>query len=168
MLHQWTDEKKLFEKLILAGVDISVHPTCIHPQSTTTAKPGGQLYYCREFVKASWHDSDIHAAVYNNDFEFFQYFDVPLNVNCRGKNAWTPLHIACKFNRVLITKALVMIFKADVFVTTNKGETPLMMAMIHGNLEIVNFLLRAMKLAELGIGFDDIEDDSAPIPTRSS
>ena len=58
-----------------------------------------------------------------------------------------------------------MIFKADVFVTTNKGETPLMMAMIHGNLEIVNFLLRAMKLAELGIGFDDIEDDSAPIPT---
>ena len=145
------DAKRIFERLIKAGVDTTIHSTCIHPDSTVAAKPGSQIEYCRNFIRSCWHDSEVHEAVYNDDFGFFKDFDTPLNVDCKGRNDWTPLHVACLLNRVLIAKALVMVFKANIFAKTNKGETPLMIAAMKGNFELLRMILKAMKLAEVGI-----------------
>ena len=142
------EAKEIFKALIRVGVDTTIGGTFVHPNSTVTCKTGSQIDYCRRFIKSTWHDSEIHTAVYNDDFEFFKDFDTPMDVNCRGKGGWTPLHVACMFNRGLIAKALIIIFKADIFAKTDKGETALMIAVMRGNLELILTILRAMELVK--------------------
>ena len=61
--------------------------------------------------------------------------------NSRALNGSTPLHIACKKNRIIVVELLLK-YGASIGATTESGQTPLHVASIMGCMNIVIFLIQ--------------------------
>lgn len=64
--------------------------------------------------------------------------------NARALNGFTPLHIACKKNRIKVVELLLK-YHAAIEATTESGLTPLHVASFMGCINIVIFLIQRVE-----------------------
>lgn len=93
-------------------------------------------------IKSKLKRSLIHVAASGKVESFAyliqRYHQTP---NVQDVNGWTPLHIACKTNKIGIVQFLIEKCKADKMSLTNSKMTPLHIASKFGHGEIVKYLL---------------------------
>ena len=68
-----------------------------------------------------------------------------LQVDARALNGFTPLHIACKKNRIKVVELLLK-YGASIQATTESGLTPLHVASFMGHMNIVIYLIQVRGL----------------------
>ncbi|CAF1596072.1 unnamed protein product [Rotaria magnacalcarata] len=65
-----------------------------------------------------------------------------VNINVTDGNGWTPLHFCARYNRSDLLSFLVDQCHADLNALTNANEDALMLALLHGHIDLAEKLLR--------------------------
>ena len=86
------------------------------------------------------------------------------DVNCSDSNGWTPLHHACSKGHLGLVRMLIVEFKAVV----DKNTTPLHVAALHGNKEVVLGLIRGLDCGTKASPLVVDDDGNTPLHLASS
>lgn len=99
---------------------------------TANALPAARQLRCQ---------TDLHFAAFNNNADAIQYLLASrlVNVNTQDKQGWTALHIAAANGYGDCVVALVE-KGANIFLTTNKGDTAADLAEKNGYKKIAQYL----------------------------
>eukprot|EP00164_Ancoracysta_twista_P002290 GFYU01003031.1.p1 GENE.GFYU01003031.1~~GFYU01003031.1.p1 ORF type:complete len:331 (-),score=74.34 GFYU01003031.1:157-1041(-) len=80
----------------------------------------------------------LHAS---GDLKVTKYLcEIGATVEAKDQNAVTPLHVACKHDKLSIVKYLVVEHAADPLSKDSRGMTPLHYASAEGHMELIKFL----------------------------
>jgi ankyrin repeat protein len=99
------------------------------------------LYLDELFVSQIWHNNTLAKAVYENNIDMVkQLIDDGYDINIKGDDDWTPLHISTFMNREDIVK-LLLENGADINAKTNNNKyTIFHLATNKGYYNIINII----------------------------
>ena len=109
------------------------------------------LHTLISIIASLWHETPFHKACYENDCDALRLLldevgSVSVtsffSVDCRGRNAWTPLHVAAFFNRIECAELLLEAGANTNLVDFKYQQTALHIACSRGNHEIVKLIVR--------------------------
>lgn len=105
----------------------------------------GMLIFCHNCGVSKGKENQLLFECAENDayLESFKILTLfkDVDINCRNKDNWTPLHNAAHFGSLKIIKHLVTIPGLDINAKESLGRTPLHIAAAMDELEVVSFLL---------------------------
>ena len=139
---------KVFAFLINCGCDITKRD--IHERKPLDYARRDPLHMLVSIIASIWHESPFHKACYENDIDSLRvlleeegragtsYF----SLNCVGRDAWTPLHVAAFFNRVECSRLLLEAGANTRKQTFGKQQTALMISCQRNHVEIVRLISR--------------------------
>ena len=137
---------KVFAFLINCGCDITRRD--IHDRKPLDYARRDPLHMLISIIASIWHESPFHKACYEDDVDSLRilldeegkagthYF----SLNCVGRDAWTPLHVASFFNRVECARLLLEAGADTRARSFSKQQTALMMSCKRGNVEIIRLI----------------------------
>ena len=139
---------KVFAFLINCGCDITRKD--VNDRKPLDYARRDPLHMLISIISSIWHESPFHKACYENDIESLhvlldeegraatQFF----SLDCVGRDAWTPLHVATFFNRIEAVELLLEAGANVYAMSFSTQQTPLMIACHKGHIEIVNLILK--------------------------
>jgi ankyrin repeat protein len=115
-------------------------------------------------VMWSEENSDLHKAAVDGDVDKLSDLVYVGDANTLNNFGCTPLHHACMYGHVDITRLLLSVF-ARTDIEDDYRRTPVMMAEYSGNFEVAPYLHY-----QLPVGLSNVEDDASisSISTRVS
>ena len=134
----------VFTYLVQNGADITLKDARNkQPLDYARREP---LELLKTVISPIWHETLVHKLVYENDVDSLQQlldlegFDNV--VDARGRDAWTPLHVAAYFNRTEAAKILLQAGADCAAVSASKEQTPLHIAAARNNVPTLRTMIR--------------------------
>ena len=139
---------KVFAFLINCGCDITKRD--VNGSKPLDYARRDPLHMLISIIASIWHESPFHKACYEDDANSLRvlleeegragthYF----SLNCVGRDAWTPLHVASFFNRVECARLLLEAGANTQATTFSRQQTALMISCRKNNVEIVRLISR--------------------------